>query len=63
MIDVTSPHFLFRASAPSASVLAQLGPLADLPGTWVGNGFNLISLPDKHQNKPFRLKVNATREL
>lgn len=58
---ITSP-VSFRASAPYANVLAQLGPLADLPGTWVGNGFNLISLPDKHDNKPFRLKLNATRE-
>ncbi len=60
--SVITPPALFRASAPPARVLAQLGPLADLSGTWVGNGFNLISLPDKHENKPFRLKVNATRE-
>ena len=52
----------FRASAPAAKVLAQLGPLAELPGTWVGNGFNLISLPDKQGNRLFRLKLNATRE-
>src|SRR5882757_3592805 len=58
---MTTPA-LFRASAPLTSVLAQLGPLSDLPGTWVGNGFNLISLPDKHENKVFRLKLNATRE-
>jgi hypothetical protein len=58
---MTTPA-LFRASAPSTTVLAQLGPLSDLPGTWVGNGFNLISLPDKHDNKLFRLKLNATRE-
>jgi len=59
---VTTPSTIFRASAPPAHLLAQLGPLADLPGTWVGNGFNLISLPDKHDNKAFRLKLNATRE-
>jgi hypothetical protein len=52
----------FRASAPAAAVIPQLGPLAELPGTWVGKGFNLISLPDKHENKPFRLKLNATME-
>jgi hypothetical protein len=56
----------FRAAAPIgapiAASLAQLGPLAQLPGTWVGSGFNLISLPDKHDNKPFRLKLNATKE-
>jgi hypothetical protein len=52
----------FRASAPHATRAKQLGPLADLPGTWVGSGFNLISLPDKHDIKHFRLKLNATRE-
>lgn len=52
----------FRASAPLSISNARLGPLAELPGTWIGNGFNLISLPDKHDNKPFRLKLNATRE-
>jgi hypothetical protein len=62
MIQTTTTPAMFRASAPPASVLAQLGPLADLPGTWVGNGFNLISLPDKQDNKTFRLKLNATRE-
>ena len=47
----------------------QLGPLADLVGTWVGNGFNLISLPDFDKHPPstgpkeFRLKLNNTREL
>jgi hypothetical protein len=53
----------FRASAPSAVSHAKLGPLAELPGTWIGGGFNLISLPDKHENKPFRVKLNATREI
>jgi hypothetical protein len=54
----------FRATAPSAAVAHPLlGPLAELPGsTWVGKGFNLISLPDKEENKPFRLKLNATVE-
>ena len=39
-----------------------LGPLMELPGTWVGSGFNLIARPDKHDNKPFFLELNATRE-
>ena len=46
---------------PSLTAL-QLGPLADLIGTWVGSGFNLISLPEKHNNKTFRLQMNATNE-
>ncbi len=52
----------FRASAPHAIHAEHLGPLADLPGTWVGKGFNLISLPDFHDGKPFRLQLNATIE-
>lgn len=62
MIETRTPPALFRASAPQSTVYAELGPLAELPGTWVGNGFNLISLPDKHENKLFRLKLNATHE-
>lgn len=54
---------LFRASAPVADNGQQLGPLMELPGTWVGGGFNLISRPDKHDNKPFFLELNATREI
>jgi hypothetical protein len=53
---------MFRASAPRAITGEKLGPLAELTGTWVGSGFNLISLPDKHENKPFRVKLNATHE-
>lgn len=49
-----------RASAPPATQSGQLGLLADLPGTWVGSGFNVISLPTG--NGGFRLKLNATVE-
>jgi len=55
----------FRASAPPQKHLSQLGPLRELAGTWVGKGFNLISLPDfdnPQGPQPFRLKLNATRE-
>ena len=62
MINAPTTPAIFRAGAPITSTIAQLGPLGDLPGTWVGNGFNLISLPDKHENKLFRLKLNATHE-
>ncbi|QUQ70938.1 heme-binding protein [Kutzneria sp. CA-103260] len=53
---------VFRASAPVADAGPDLGPLLELPGTWVGDGFNLISRPDQHDNKPFFLELNATRE-
>jgi hypothetical protein len=53
---------VLRAGAPTDTTQAQLGPLAELPGAWSGKGFNLVSLPDKHDNKPFRLMINATME-
>ena len=46
--------------------LSQLGPLKNLGGTWVGKGFNLISLPDfdnPQGPQTFRVKLNATREI
>lgn len=49
-----------RASAPPATQADQLGLLADLPGTWVGGGFNVVALPTGHGG--FRLKLNATIE-
>lgn len=58
----TSIPVTFRAAAPSASVLSDLGPLAELRGTWMGKGFNLISRPDKTDNKPFFLELNSTIE-
>ncbi len=53
---------VFRASAPTAEAGPDLGPLLELPGTWVGSGFSLISRPDKHDDKPFFLELNSTRE-
>lgn len=40
----------------------RLGPLKELPGTWVGTGFNLIARPDFQNNKPFFLEINGTIE-
>jgi len=63
---MTTQSTEFRASAPSDTVQDQLGPLAELPGTWVGKGFNLISLPLPPPRDPhvpiFRLKLNAIHE-
>jgi hypothetical protein len=61
------PHFRPGLSLPCTA--GSLGLLADLAGTWIGTGFNLISLPDFDPNppstgsKPFRLKLNATVEI
>jgi hypothetical protein len=53
----------FRAGAPaSASAGPELGPLKELPGTWIGSGFNLIARPDFQGGAPFFLELNATRE-
>jgi hypothetical protein len=58
----------FRPGLALADLPDALGPLADLAGTWVGSGFNLISLPDFDSTppsdgpKPFRLKLSATLE-
>jgi len=51
-----------RASAPFATALPKLGPLAELPGTWAGTGFNLIARPDFQNNNPFFLEINGTLE-
>jgi hypothetical protein len=64
MATIHALNSAFRASSPQDNVLDKLGALADLTGTWIGSGFNLISLPDfQHSaNGVFRLKLNATHE-
>lgn len=52
-----------RAGAPSAVQSTNFGPLAELPGIWIGSGFNLISRPGKQSGLPFVLQVNATKEV
>ncbi len=52
----------FRAAAPRNIQLSNLGPLADLPGTWRGHGFNLIARPDHQQNNDIFLELNPTDE-
>jgi hypothetical protein len=51
-----------RAGASQQQSQSNLGPLAELAGTWVGAGFNMIAVPDKQNNQIFRLIVNATTE-
>lgn len=55
--------FELRAGAPLATQAPSFGPLAELPGIWIGSGFNLISRPGKQDNLPFVLHVNATQEV
>jgi hypothetical protein len=49
--------------AGGVDLAAELGPLAQLPGAWVGSGFNLIARPDKQGGLPFFLELNATKEI
>jgi hypothetical protein len=67
---MTAPLTLFnpastvlRASPPSVVPNPQLGPLTDLPGTWVGSGFNVVWLPVFNDRLGFRLKINSTSEV
>ena len=53
----------FHASqATQAGSPDPLGLLADLPGRWVGTGFNVIARPNLQNNLPFFLELNATTE-
>jgi hypothetical protein len=55
-----------RASEPLETVMNDLGPLRELPGTWVGGGFNLISVPTFSEptsdGNIFRPLPNLTQE-
>ena len=57
-----------RSGFTAPQFVDALGPLAQLPGKWVGTGFNLISLPDFDKTPPstgpkqFRALFNVTTE-
>ena len=51
-----------RISPDRAAVGANLGFLAELSGTWEGQGFNLIARPDKQGGSPLFLELNQTFE-
>jgi hypothetical protein len=63
VISFNAASRVLRASAPSAALNPQLGPLTDLPGTWVGSGFNVVWLPVFQGHPDFRLKINSTSEI
>ena len=52
----------FRSSAPLSVLIGQLGPLAELPGTWSGHGFNMIARPDFQGGNDIFLELNLTDE-
>jgi len=51
-----------RISAAREKVDSKLGFLAELAGTWEGEGFNLIARPDKQGGSPLFLELNQTFE-
>ncbi len=53
----------FRSSPPLSSLLTDLGPLAELAGTWSGDGFNLIARPDFEGGTDIFLELNLTEEV
>jgi hypothetical protein len=51
-----------RIAPDSEAVLAHLGLLGDMHGTWEGNGFNLIARPDFEGGSDLYLQLNQTDE-
>jgi hypothetical protein len=57
------PAWSTHSSGENRAVLAQMGILAELAGTWEGKGFNLITRPDFAGHQNHYLQLNQTREL
>jgi hypothetical protein len=56
---------IFRAGSPAEKAIQLLGLLHNLPGSWGGNGFNLIARPARQgdpANNSFFLELNGTQE-
>jgi len=56
---------VFRAAASAAPANPDLGLLHNLPGRWIGKGFNLIARPARQgvtTNPLFFLELNGTQE-
>jgi hypothetical protein len=51
-----------RAATTFAQGHPRLGPLGELPGLWMGTGFNLVSRPAFQHQQPFFLELNGTQE-
>src|ERR1700761_9155237 len=51
-----------RISPERETIGNKLGFLAELSGTWEGQGFNLIARPDKEGGSPLFLELNETFE-
>ena len=62
MAVINNPVETIRRSPDNQTVLAKLGLLQDLAGTWQGRGFNLIARPDFQGGADLYLQLNQTRE-
>jgi hypothetical protein len=58
----STPVPTFRPTPALDQIRADLGLLADLAGSWSGEGFNLIARPDFQGNANLYLQLNQTRE-
>jgi hypothetical protein len=52
-----------RISPDRKTIGDKLGFIAELSGTWEGQGFNLIARPDKQGGSPLFLELNQTFEI
>jgi hypothetical protein len=52
-----------RRTPDNATVLSDLGLLADFAGTWAGEGFNLVARPDFQGGANVYLELNQTNEV
>lgn len=52
-----------RQGKPSAAILADLGLLGDLLGSWEGHGFNLIARPNFENGQNLFLQLSETHEM
>lgn len=58
----TSSTPTVRTVPDDATVLAHLGPLAELAGTWQGSGFNVAAHPDFQNQGDVVLELNLTSD-
>jgi hypothetical protein len=59
------PSDIFRAGSPAKVAIELLGLLHNLPGHWMGKGFNMIARPARQgdqANPVFFLELNGTQE-
>ncbi len=52
----------FRAVPDRATLASRIEPLNDLPGRWMGHGFNIIARPDFQGGNDIFLELNLTKE-